>query len=225
MGPSGSNGRGEGGSLRYALARRSMECSAPYCPGQTVGLFAGLDVPAHLQCFQINDRDIVVRSACYVRARAVRLHEDAGRAASDLQAFDVLARSRIDNGQLRAAQHRDENMFTVRRKFQPVGPADVGLQSLCHFFAGQIQNGNGAILSVGGPQFLAVGRDIETLGASAHGDHRFIPIAPRWAAASRPSATLCSGRWAAGAARSWAAGPTTRSSTGSAPASAALIDD
>src|SRR5271155_5382128 len=58
--------------------------SAAYRPGKAVGLFAGVDVTGYFQRFQIDDGDVAIRRAGYVRARAIRLHQDAGRAMSNL---------------------------------------------------------------------------------------------------------------------------------------------
>src|SRR5208337_4270176 len=79
---------------------------------------------------QIDDRDIIIRAAGDVGARTVGLHQDAGRATSKLDPFDILARADVEYRQISAAQRGDECPFAVECELQAIGPHDVATFSV-----------------------------------------------------------------------------------------------
>src|SRR5207245_4874618 len=100
---------------------------------------------------------------------------------ADGDTFRFAAHSSIEDDHVRTGERGDESQFAVRRKFQAVGAADVSGERLRHFFGGEINDGNGAILRVGDPDFLAVGRDVKTFRSVTDLDHSLIPISAWWA--------------------------------------------
>src|ERR1035437_1992676 len=81
-------------------------------PGQAGGLFAGVNVAGDFERFQIDDDDIVVARADYVCNQAVRLHLDAGGAASHSYPLDYGSRG---NFTLPSALASEASPRTARR--------------------------------------------------------------------------------------------------------------
>ena len=67
-------------------------------------------------------------------------------------------------------------MFAVRSEFQTIGAANVGIESLDDFLVGEIDDGDGAVLGVGGPDFFVVGGDVEAFVTAANSDEGLIPV-------------------------------------------------
>jgi len=55
----------------------------PYRPSQPIGILPGFNPGNHFHRMQIDDGNIAIGRTRYKRARAVRLHDNAGRAVSN----------------------------------------------------------------------------------------------------------------------------------------------
>ena len=53
---------------------------------------------------------------------------------------------------------------------------DVGGEGFDYFFGGVVDDGDGAVLRVGDPDFFLVGREVEAFGAVAYGDYGLVPV-------------------------------------------------
>src|SRR5882724_12391196 len=100
---------------------------------------------------------------------------------ADGNTFRFAARGSIEDDQVRTGERGDKGQLAVQRKFEAVGAADVCGERLRYFFGGEIDDGDGAILRVSDPDFLAVGRDVKTFRAIADIDDGLIPISAWWA--------------------------------------------
>ena len=71
-----------------AIKKKSSKKKELACgPGHSVGLLAGVEVTGDFERLQIDDGDVIVGRAGHVDNGTVRLHLDAGRAASHFHPF------------------------------------------------------------------------------------------------------------------------------------------
>ena len=109
---------------------------------------------------EVDDDDVVVGRAGDEGAGAVGLHQDSGGAVADGDALDFFARGRVEDDEVAAAEDGDEDQFAVEGELEAVGAERLWHRRVSiDLFCGEVDDGDVAVLGVGGPELLAIGRD------------------------------------------------------------------
>src|ERR1700744_2132258 len=120
---------------------------------------------------------------------------------TDGNPLDHLTGGGVENDELWAAG--DQNALAIWRELEPISPLRPGRARRGHFLCRDVDHREGAILRIGDPYLLALGRDVEALRAIAAADDGFVPVLARHRAAeftrgwsARTARAWCSRRWA-----------------------------
>src|SRR6266851_2276153 len=140
-------------------------------PGEAVRAVAGGDAGGDFEGFQVEDSNGFVASDGDIGAGAIRKDENAFGLAAEAEALDFLAGWRVENDQLVAGEIGDEGKLAIGSELEAVGALGVEVERLNDFFRGDVNDGDGAVAGIGGPEFAAVGRNVATFGTFADGNH------------------------------------------------------
>jgi hypothetical protein len=116
-------------------------------------------------------------------------------------AFHFLARTRIEDDEVSWSESGNEDTLAARGELEAVCAGNVGRQRLNHLLPRKIDDGDGTVLRIGDPNFLAGRRNIKALRAIADANHGLISVGANSACAGAVRVGRC------GHARRWSGLP------------------
>src|SRR6266404_9232107 len=142
-------------------------------PGEAVGAFAGGELAGYFHFLQVDGGNVVFGAYRYVGARAIGHDQDACRAAAEIEGLYFFVRREIENHHvclgLARCHARDQHLRAVGSNLQAIA-AHRDRERLKGLLGGDIDDRYGAVLRVGYPELLAVGRNVKAFGAAARRD-------------------------------------------------------